>query len=79
MYKRSRDDLERAIKAAKRQCRDKLDDQFNEKDSRRLWQGLQAITSNKGKSKEIDSSDAKLQTLQTTSMPVSTRSILNHA
>ena len=45
MYKRSRYDLERVKKAAKRQYRDELDDQYKEKDSRQLWQGLQAIIS----------------------------------
>ena len=40
--------------------RRKLDNQFQEQDSRRLWQGLQAITSYKGGMTFDDNSDPNL-------------------
>ena len=47
-YKTCRYQVINAIKLAKRDYRRKLDKQFQEQDSRRLWHGLQAITSYKG-------------------------------
>jgi len=47
-YRKSRYDLRRAIREAKRQYRDKLD-QAHQNDSRRRWQGLSDITGYKSK------------------------------
>lgn len=48
-YKRSRYELRRTIKAAKRQYRDKLEQDCTGCDTQRMWKGLQVITNYKPK------------------------------
>jgi hypothetical protein len=48
-YKQCSYSLRKAIKQAKRHCRDKVELQFNGSDTRHLWQGLQTITDYKEK------------------------------
>ena len=60
LYKTCRYQVINAIKLAKRDYRRKLDKQFQEQDSRRLWHGLQAITSYKGGGMKCNNSDPNL-------------------
>ena len=50
-YKQCSYSLHKAIKQAKCQYRDKVESQFNDSDTRRMWQGLQTITEYKRKSR----------------------------
>ena len=67
MYKRMCNDLERAIKAAKRQCSHKLDDQFNEKDDtlNNFYSCFDKVNTEPCRlTREIDSEAAALQVSQ---------------
>ena len=59
-YKQCRYFLRKAIKQAKSQCRDKVELQFNDSDTRRVWQGLQTITDYKVKTSHIADTDILL-------------------
>ena len=48
-YKKSRYGLRQTIKQAKRQYRTKIESYYTGSDARRMWQGLQTITDDKGK------------------------------
>ena len=52
-YKQCSYSLRKAIKQAKRQCRDKVESQFNGSDTRGMWQGLQSITDYKKKTSPV--------------------------
>src|SRR4029434_7717560 len=48
-YKKTRYNLLRAIKAAKRAYRNKVESSYHGSDPRRMWSGLRAITDYKGR------------------------------
>eukprot|EP00061_Rhincodon_typus_P012085 g37570.t1 len=60
LYRRSRYDLRKAIRDAKRQYRTKLEAQTNETASRPLWQALNSITEYKMKQNKIADKDTAL-------------------
>ena len=57
-YKAAKYGLRRAITAAKRQYREKLDGFYSSADSGRMWQGLQQITEYRNTTCIISSSDS---------------------
>jgi hypothetical protein len=52
-YKQCSYSLRKAIKQAKCQYRDKVESQFNDSDTRGMWQALQSITDDKKKTSPI--------------------------
>ena len=59
-YKKAKYDVQRAIRGAKINYRQKLEDQFLTGDARAVWQGLQSISSYKRKSSTAPDDDPRL-------------------
>ncbi|KAI4899983.1 hypothetical protein NFI96_001451 [Prochilodus magdalenae] len=59
-YKRTRYDLRRSIRQAKRQYRVKLEGRYTSADSGRMWQGLRHITDYQQRSREVTTSNTTL-------------------
>ena len=59
-YKQCSYSLRKAIKQGKCQYRDKVELQFNDSDTRRMWKGLQEITYYKKKSSHVTDTDVTL-------------------
>jgi len=58
-YKVASDGLWRAVKEAKRRYRDRVESQMKQRNTRRRWQGLQAITDYRARTPTV-SADASL-------------------
>ena len=52
-YKQCSYSLRKEIKQEKRQYRDKVESQFEDSDTKHMWQGLQTITDYKGKASHV--------------------------
>jgi hypothetical protein len=59
-FKRAKYDLEKAIRKAKWEYRQKLESQFQSNNTRDVWQGMQTITNYKKKAPPVDVSDKDL-------------------
>ena len=59
-YKKAKYDVQRAIRGAKINYRQKLEDQFLTGDARAVWQGLQSISSYRRKSSAAPDYDPRL-------------------
>lgn len=61
LYSAARSNLKKGIKAAKAACGRKIEGQFDKRDPRRIWQGIQHLTSYRGKGDPSPSISSTLQ------------------
>ena len=59
-FRKAKADWRRAVKSAKQDYKDKLESNFDTRDSRKLWANINLITQYKGPIKNIDSADSTL-------------------
>jgi len=76
IYKKAKNDLRKAIKTAKTNYKNKLETQFRGSGTRRMWQGLRAITDYKGSSGGVTNTELALAAVWTLGVPVSFWSVL---